>query len=66
MDNETKLLVDWIVKSLAQIRDSHCNGQIVLNCTAGGTVHYELKTTGQLVDTKKARYVALEERHRTP
>jgi len=63
MDQETKVLLEWLQKNLTVLRSSGMNWQLVLNGTAGGDVRHEIKTTGEILAGRKHRQV-IEERQR--
>lgn len=63
IDQDIKLILDWLAKLLPTLRNSGNNWQIILNGNSGGEVKTEVKTTNLLLPSRKQ--AALEEtRHR--
>lgn len=64
MDQDVKIVLDWLAKTLPSLRNSGDNWQITLHGGNQGNVQREIKIVGQLLPTRKQ--MALEEtKHRS-
>ena len=61
MDEEIKVILEWIVKNLPSLRASGYNWQLVLHGGADGRVTREVKTTGDLVAPRRKNQVRQEQ-----